>query len=299
MQTSAQLAYPEVMSGGNYSALAYPPDSAMPTVAVSNSTPFAYKTDAAAQGTHAPKHHADPYHAGGPAVSRLANSSLKVGEPAYLGWSDVSFTLAPRVVKHSGKDPRILKGLSGAASPGEVVALMGASGCGKTSLMNVLSGRATSMGGHVVTASISINGQTVRPEELGPKVAYVMQEDSLTATATPREALDFSARLRLPPSVTADERKRMVDELITILHLENCADTMIGNDMIKGISGGEKKRVSIGVELITQPSIIFLDEPTSGLDSYAGSRFPSFSLACVPGGCLYTDVWVWQINPTP
>lgn len=96
-----------------------------------------------------------------------------------------------------------------------------------------------------------------------------MQEDSLTATATPREALEFSARLRLPPSVTAQERTQMVSEMLSILHLEGCADTLIGNEMIKGISGGEKKRVSIGVEIITQPSILFLDEPTSGLDSYA------------------------------
>ena len=146
---------------------------------------------------------------------------------------------------------------------------MGASGCGKTSLMNVLSGRAVSMGGHVVQANLTVNGKKVTPEELGPKVAYVMQDDALTATATPREAFDFSARLRLPPSVTAEERKTMVDEMIKTLRLEKCADTMIGNELIKGISGGEKKRVSIGVELITQPSILFLDEPTSGLDSYA------------------------------
>jgi len=263
MQTSAELAYPEMVSGNNL-ALAYPPTN---PVAVSNGDPFSYNTTGPSHSHHKP---ADPYHVeSAAAVNKLANSSLKVGEPAYLGWSNVSFTLAPRVVQRSGKDPRILKDLSGSASPGEVVALMGASGCGKTSLMNVLSGRATSMGGHVVTANISINGQTVKPDELGPKVAYVMQEDSLTATATPREALDFSARLRLPPSVTAAERKRMVDELIEILHLGGCADTMIGNELIKGISGGEKKRVSIGVELITQPSIIFLDEPTSGLDSYA------------------------------
>jgi ABC-type multidrug transport system ATPase subunit len=96
-----------------------------------------------------------------------------------------------------------------------------------------------------------------------------MQEDSLTATATPREAFEFSARLRLPPTITAEERTRKVNEMIAILHLSSCADTMIGNELIKGISGGEKKRVSIGVELITQPSILFLDEPTSGLDSYA------------------------------
>jgi ABC-type multidrug transport system ATPase subunit/ABC-type multidrug transport system permease subunit len=211
----------------------------------------------------------DPYHLASLTANTLAGSALRVGEPAYLGWSNVSFTLAPKAVKASGKDPQILKNLSGSAKPGEVVALMGASGCGKTSLMNVLSGRATSMGGHVVEANLTVNGKAVTPAELGPKVAYVMQEDSLTATATPREAFDFSARLRLPPSVTADERRQMVEEMIRILHLEGCADTMIGNELIKGISGGEKKRVSIGVELITQPSILFLDEPTSGLDSFA------------------------------
>jgi len=107
--------------------------------------------------------------------------------------------------------------------------------------MNVLSGRASSMGGHVVTAKITVNGKVVSPLELGPKVAYVMQEDTLTATATPREAFDFSARLRLPPSVTAAERTQMVNEMISILHLDLCADSLIGNELIKGISGGEKK----------------------------------------------------------
>ena len=105
----------------------------------------------------------------------IGTTSLKVGEPAHLGWSNVSFTLSPKAVKASGKDPRILKNLNGVARPGEVVALMGASGCGKTSLMNVLSGRATSMNGHVVTANITVNGKIVTADELGPKVAYVMQ----------------------------------------------------------------------------------------------------------------------------
>ena len=102
-------------------------------------------------------------------------TSLKVGESAHLSWSNVSFTLSPKAVQASGKDPRILKNLNGVARPGEVVALMGASGCGKTSLMNVLSGRATSMNGHEVTANITVNGKTVTAAELGPKVAYVMQ----------------------------------------------------------------------------------------------------------------------------
>merc|ERR1711966_110223 len=125
--------------------------------------PLQYPAQGVVQRTNA---EFDPYHLASLTANTLAGSALRVGEPAYLGWSNVSFTLAPKVVQRSGKDPRILKDLSGSASPGEVVALMGASGCGKTSLMNVLSGRATSMGGHVVTANISINGQTVKPDEL-------------------------------------------------------------------------------------------------------------------------------------
>lgn len=178
---------------------------------------------------HKPKHH----------VTSL--NSLCAGDKAYFGWSDVSFKLSAKAVGRSKKDPRVLKSQKGTAVPGEVVAIMGASGCGKTSLLNVLSGRIVSMNGHEVTGSFSINGVPVMPENLGSKVAFVTQEDTLCPTATPREALDFSARLRLPPSVTAEERKRMVDEAIEVLRLERCADSIIGDEMIKGISGGEKR----------------------------------------------------------
>jgi ATP-binding cassette subfamily G (WHITE) protein 2 len=118
---------------------------------------------------------------------------------------------------------------------------MGASGCGKTSLLNVLSGRIISMNGHEVSGSFTVNGIPVKPQNMGSKVAFVTQEDTLCPTATPREALDFSARLRLPPSVTPEERKRMVNEAIEVLRLGRCADSIIGDEMIKGISGGEKR----------------------------------------------------------
>jgi ABC-type lipoprotein export system ATPase subunit len=172
-------------------------------------------------------------------VSNL--NALSAGDKAYFGWSDVSFKLSDKAVGKSKKDPRVLKNLKGTAVPGEVVAIMGASGCGKTSLLNVLSGRIVSMNGHEVSGSFTINGIPVKPENLGSKVAFVTQEDTLCPTATPREALDFSARLRLPPSVTAEERKHMVDEAIEVLRLAKCADSIIGDEMIKGISGGEKR----------------------------------------------------------
>lgn len=92
-----------------------------------------------------------------------------------------------------------------------------------------------------------------------------MQDDILLATFTPREAFHFSAdlRLRLP----AKEKKDRVEQVIAQLGLTKCADTYIGNNLIRGVSGGERKRTSIGVELLTNPALIFLDEPTTGLDS--------------------------------
>ena len=101
---------------------------------------------------------------------------------------------------------------------------------------------------------------------------YVAQEDSLHETSTPREALRFSAKLRLPRTTTDEEIEALVTKKLRALGLEDAADTIIGGGLKKGISGGQKKRVSIGVELIASPSIIFLDEPTSGLDSYAAAQ---------------------------
>jgi ABC-type multidrug transport system ATPase subunit len=96
-----------------------------------------------------------------------------------------------------------------------------------------------------------------------------MQDDALMETSTPREALTFSALLRLPPETETETITTLVDTLLANLGITDCADTMIGSILIKGISGGQKKRTSVGVEMITEPSLLFLDEPTSGLDSFA------------------------------
>ena len=93
-----------------------------------------------------------------------------------------------------------------------------------------------------------------------------MQEDALFATQTPREAFRFSALLRLPKSASEQQINELVEAMIDALGLRKCANTYIGNVLIAGLSGGEKKRTAIGVELISNPSILFLDEPTSGLD---------------------------------
>ena len=95
----------------------------------------------------------------------------------------------------------------------------------------------------------------VNPVAFKQNIAYVMQDDALMATATPREALTFSASLRLPPTTTKADILELVEAMLEELGLENCADTMIGGALIKGISGGQKKRTSVGVEIITNPSV--------------------------------------------
>ena len=156
--------------------------------------------------------------------------------------------------------------------PGETTAIMGASGAGKSSLFHILAGRTKSRGHIRVRAELTLGQCHVDPSKIRSLFAFVAQDDSLHAPSTPREALRFSARLRLPTTTTNQQVEELVDAYIADLGLMSCADTMIGGGLQKGISGGEKRRVSIGVELVSNPPIIFLDEPTSGLDSFAAKQ---------------------------
>lgn len=173
------------------------------------------------------------------------------------------------VVKH------ILQDVWGYANAGETTAIMGASGAGKTSLFSILAGRIRSKGNLSVEADITLGSYKIDPnKDLKARTlfAFVAQEDALHAASTPREALTFSAKLRLPKTTPDEEIEKLVDILIEELGLMRCADTLIGSARRKGISGGEKRRTSIGVELVSQPHIILLDEPTSGLDSFAAKQ---------------------------
>jgi ABC-type multidrug transport system ATPase subunit len=148
---------------------------------------------------------------------------------------------------------------------------MGASGAGKTSLLNILSGRARSRGRLHIHADVRLNDYAVDPTNINVRrsIAFVAQDDSLQATATPREAITFSAKLRLPRCTTDAEIDELVNRMLSELGLSSCADTIVGGPLIKGISGGERKRTSVGVELVVKPAMVFLDEPTSGLDSWS------------------------------
>lgn len=164
----------------------------------------------------------------------------------------------------------ILKGVSGCTKPGEICALMGSSGAGKTTLLDILAYRKT-IGD--IRGTIAINGRTIETAEakqlLKQVTAYVMQENVLIGALTVREHLYYAARLRLSYSEFHGDVgiQQRVDDLLTMLGLTHVQHSKVGSEGDRGISGGQKKRVSIGVEIIHFPEIIFLDEPTTGLDS--------------------------------
>lgn len=197
-----------------------------------------------------------------PATSR-SFSTLISAPPARLEW-DFS-VMANR--KH------ILSRMTGRARPGEVCCILGGSGAGKSTLLNVLAGRQLTNRVFRIDGELRVNGRSVEPWRLRPRVAYVMQKDEFFATETPREAILFSARLRLSANHLAELEDKgihsYISQLLESLGLSGCCDRRIGGASLNGISNGERKRVSIGVELITRPSIVFLDEPTTGLDSFS------------------------------
>ncbi|KAL4438888.1 hypothetical protein ABPG74_016608 [Tetrahymena malaccensis] len=160
----------------------------------------------------------------------------------------------------------ILNNVSGISRPGQFTAILGPSGSGKTTLLNFLSGRLVTKN-LTISGELYLNGEGIQSiEDYSDQIAYVMQDDILLATFTPRESFQFMAKLKLPHK-SDQERNEIVDNLILELGLQNCQNTYVGNHLIRGISGGERKRTSIGVELLTDPKILYLDEPTTGLDS--------------------------------
>mmetsp|Transcript_36921 Transcript_36921/g.83513 ORF Transcript_36921/g.83513 Transcript_36921/m.83513 type:complete len:612 (+) Transcript_36921:50-1885(+) len=196
-----------------------------------------------------------------PAVFR----ALKNKESAHLAWHNINYS-----VKVGKGRKELLKSVSGELKPGSLTCILGPSGSGKTTLLNILSGRVGNGGrfSGQVQGDFTLNSNVIQPMHHQTLFAYVMQEDALFATETPKEVLTMAARLKLD-GVLDGEIGSLVDDMIESLGLTECMNTLCGNEMIKGISGGQKKRTAIGAELITNPTITFLDEPTSGLDSSA------------------------------
>eukprot|EP01084_Bolivina_argentea_P304640 526163_1 len=167
----------------------------------------------------------------------------------------------------------ILHDFNGSIQSGELLAVMGGSGAGKSTLLNALSGR-TNLNEQTVTGSLAINGCKFKCSEqdiIKSICTYVPQSDILCPTQTVEEALKFYAHLKLSHLSTIQREKR-INYLIHVLHLETCRHNYIGDEKKRGISGGEKRRVSIASEILNDVDIIFLDEPTSGLDAYTAAR---------------------------
>ena len=200
--------------------------------------------------------------------SRLSPRNSQFNLPrANLAWTNLRCDVRIRRSQHK----QILEGISGYvggnlgyAEGTALLGLMGPSGAGKTTLLDILAGR-LKVGS--VEGGIFVNGSQASATDMRRLSGYVAQDDPLPGTATVREHLTFHAMLRMPNNVCAAERKSRVWEVISQLGLHRVVDSMIGDDFVRGLSGGEKRRVSIGVELLMCPGLMFLDEPTTGLDS--------------------------------
>ncbi|EEF35081.1 ATP-binding cassette transporter, putative [Ricinus communis] len=206
-----------------------------------------------------------------------ANQSKKKGmvlpfEPHSLTFDNVIYSVdMPQEMRNQGvlEDKLVLlKGVSGAFRPGVLTALMGVSGAGKTTLMDVLAGRKT---GGYIEGNITISGYPKKQETFARISGYCEQNDIHSPHVTVYESLVYSAWLRLPAEVDSDTRKMFVEEVIDLVELNAQRNSLVGLPGVNGLSTEQRKRLTIAVELVANPSIIFMDEPTSGLDARAAA----------------------------
>ncbi|CAI0473625.1 unnamed protein product [Linum tenue] len=206
-----------------------------------------------------------------------ASDSKKKGmvlpfEPYSLTFDDVIYSVdMPQEMKSQGvtEDKLVLlKGVSGAFRPGVLTALMGVSGAGKTTLMDVLAGRKT---GGYIEGNITISGFPKKQETFARISGYCEQNDIHSPQVTVYESLVYSAWLRLPKEVDQKTRMLFVEEVMDLVELNPIRNSLVGLPGVTGLTTEQRKRLTIAVELVANPSIIFMDEPTSGLDARAAA----------------------------
>ncbi|GLU04810.1 hypothetical protein SLE2022_219410 [Rubroshorea leprosula] len=171
----------------------------------------------------------------------------------------------------SAQEPKltrtVLNGVSGVVRPGELLAMLGPSGSGKTTLLTALAGRLPGK----VSGTITYNGGPFS-SSMKRKTGFVSQDDVLYPHLTVLETLTYAALLRLRKELTKAEKIEQAELIIQELGLTRCRNSVVGGPLLRGVSGGERKRVSIGQEMLVNPSLLLLDEPTSGLDSTTAQR---------------------------
>ncbi|PPD81914.1 hypothetical protein GOBAR_DD21151 [Gossypium barbadense] len=192
-------------------------------------------------------------------------------EPHSITFDDIIYSVdMPQEIKEQGVNEDklvLLKGVSGSFRPGVLTALMGVSGAGKTTLMDVLAGRKTS--GYI--EGITVSGFPKKQETFARVSGYCEQNDIHSPHVTVYESLLYSAWLRLPEKVNAETRKMFIDEVMDLVELNPLRQAQVGLPGVNGLSTEQRKRLTIAVELVANPSIIFMDEPTSGLDARAAA----------------------------
>lgn len=181
-----------------------------------------------------------------------------------IGFEEIKLVLKTK----KKKDRLILDGsIKGHAKPGRMLAIMGPSGGGKTSLLHALAGRVKYSKRLELSGRRYVNGAVLSEDSIIPS-AFIEQESNFFPHLTVKETLDFRVELKLGRKLSKEQRDKLVANLMNELGLTKSANTIVGDKKVRGLSGGERKRLSIACEMIVEPSVIFLDEPTSGLDSY-------------------------------
>ncbi|KAG1950837.1 ATP-binding cassette sub-family G member 8 isoform X2 [Pimephales promelas] len=204
-------------------------------------------------------------YSGGRNEIEVRNLNYEVDTAAQIPWYERLSEFKMPWEMHSNKQT-VINDLNLRVHSGQMLAVIGSSGCGKTSLLDIITCR--DEGGSMKSGEILINGKPSTRSLVKKSIAHVRQDDRLLPHLTVRETLTFVAKLRLPAHFTQKQRDQRVDEVIAELRLRQCANTRVGNEYVRGVSGGERRRVSIAVQLLWNPGILILDEPTSGLDSF-------------------------------
>ncbi|XXG63703.1 hypothetical protein AAC387_Pa05g1829 [Persea americana] len=212
-----------------------------------------------------------------PEGSTNASQTRKKGmilpfEPLSITFDDIKYSVdMPQEMKDQGiTEDRLMlqKGIAGAFRPGVLTALMGVSGAGKTTLMDVLAGRKT---GGYIEGRITISGYLKKQETFARISGYCEQNDIHSPYVTVYESLLYSAWLRLSTEVDSDTRKLFIEEVMELVELTSLRNSLVGLPGVNGLSTEQRKRLTIAVEPVANPSIIFMDEPTSGLDARAAA----------------------------
>ncbi|KAJ3059718.1 hypothetical protein HDU99_006237, partial [Rhizoclosmatium hyalinum] len=180
-----------------------------------------------------------------------------------LTWKELGYSVTNSKTKENSF---ILKEISGTLQPGEILAVLGPSGAGKSTFLDVIAGRKGKSG--TVHGSVFLDGQE-RP--IKKYASYVTQDDSLIGSFTVRETIRWAVKLILP-TLPFPTQEAKVQDMLVQFGLTKCADSVVGDVLRRGISGGEKRRLSIAVQLVKESKVVFLDEPTSGLDSAASFK---------------------------